>query len=402
MNVAIPALLILMILMGVNVSNYSGMTVSDAYQDALYSHNYTIDDYEFNNVANKYINNPDYKNAYITNSDITTAVNVSNPYDYLVQSGATMWDEINGSFDSSWLPTVDSRSLKVYDNDGNLIGATEIVGVTNTTYLYRNQVTVQPELLDRSGYFQNGWLLFRTIDYRGTYYHTDLDFVVPSNGHTNGLAINNFQYKYWYNKTADNVSWSEGDAGGFWLELVYDNNTYHSTYQFVSPVLGRNDLEGDTEYIGEATLSDGTVVGVNPDGSVTLPNGTTVFPDSDTGVYPRPVDSVQFPADWWANIARLIGEGASSAPTSNTAAQTDILDSIRDSSAGLLSYMKDGFWTKFKSLFTPFEPDNVKTDIDDLGVTNYFDYLNTLWRKAQSLIGITPITRNEGVVDDAR
>ena len=167
MEIAVPVILVLMMLMGVNIAHYQGMTISDAFQDAQYGHNYDVDSTVFNATADEYINNPDYQNTYISSMDISTAqqqVNQGTFWDYLVnQNGGALWEEINGQFDHSWAPSIDSRTVTVYDNQGNIVGATYIIGLVASQYQYRNNVTVRPDLVAPST-TANRWLLFYTTD----------------------------------------------------------------------------------------------------------------------------------------------------------------------------------------------------------------------------------------------
>ena len=134
--VAIPAILILMLILGVNISSYQGMSVSDAWQQARANHDYTVSQDTFDKAAQPYINNDDFSDEIITAGMIIDANRVymqQNAFDYFVESGGILYEEINGSFDTSWQPSVESRTIKVYDDEGVLLGATTIIGVISNT-----------------------------------------------------------------------------------------------------------------------------------------------------------------------------------------------------------------------------------------------------------------------------
>lgn len=387
-TVVVPAILVIMMLLGINVSNYSGMTIGEAFQDAKYTGNYNSGITNFDATADQYINNPNFNNVYITSSDIQQAQNVTNPYDYLVQSGSALYDAINGQYDTTWMPTADAREIRVYDADGNLIGATIIIGVTQNQYMYRDQVVVRPNLYNNtSAYFQQGYLLFMSTSAAGTFYHTDLPFIYnTSSGTASGIAINNFGYKYWLNNTADNVSFVDMGYGNFPLKLVYQGEDYITSYYYMSPIEGRNDTSTETDYIGTAILQDGTTVGINPDGSITLPDGSTIYPNSD-GTFPYPVTGVDFPPTFWDNVADDVAQGAGT--TSGVSAETDeILDGIRDNTAELSRYMKKGFWENLRDFFTP-NYETITTNLDEFEPNNLFGYVRTAYNKSLEIFGIS-------------
>lgn len=386
--VTLVVVLVLAALMGVTIGSYQGQSVSQMFQTAQANHDYTVDSSVFDVTAQDYINNPAWQNQYITGNDIQQA-------NQRVQSGDIYWWMQNGfgsalydAFDDSWSASVDSRTIDVYDSEGTHIGSTYIIGIVQSQIRYVDHVTVLPALIKPTG--GRGWLLFESISADGNYYHTDFDGLSRDKApvHTGGVGIANFAYSSrWTNQseTADSCYFTRSDtADYFHVWCGVDQCT--SPYYFRSPVVGDSRLDEDEfEPIGEATLPDGTTVPVRPDGSVVLPDGTVVTPSSD-GTYPISIN-LTFDRDYWARVAQELADAENAKnPAIENATEKELLDSIRDTNADTLKWLKGGFWDKLREFFT-FDFDG----ITELDVPNPFSYLRELIEKMLAQWGVSGI-----------
>lgn len=384
--VAPVVVLVLMLLLGMQIDQYTGQSISQAFQNAQNTHNYTVDSDIFNNVSNDYINNPEWANTYISSGDVQEAHRRANDgfiYTWL-RDATGLGEQLYDAFNHDWTADVDSRVIYVYDNDGNTIGATYIIGLVRSQIQYQSHVTTVPELLRASRGGQ--WVLFYSISAEGSYYHTDFDgFLNNSNVHVSGMGTSAFGYpSEWSseNENASSVYFTSSNIPNY-VHVWFGVN--QSPYLLRSPVVGRSDIATENETIGEGVLPDGTVVPVYPNGAVVLPDGTVVNPSSD-GTYPITVD-LTLDQDYWAELAKLIAdETAAKNPAIDAATEKELLDSIRDTNADTLDYLKRGFWTKLKEFFTFDETGLFKDD----WIENPTELIKMCWEQFCSMFGITP------------
>lgn len=401
MSLVVPVVLILVIMAGVgaHIANYAGYTPYEAWDIMKNTHDYTCSQEEFDDLYDTW-HQMQYANRPITTEDINKILGYGDDlYNGAITYAENWIDYITGSFDSQWQADVSSRTVKVYNDNGDLVGSTEIVGVCRGYIGYNEHLTVMPELQD------TGALLFRTITAEGTYYHTYIESIKwQYDTYRSALVLDSSDYFYanvqWSDKYASNVAFvpSPYDQNGFCIKCVYNGNAGVTKYTFVTPIsdVYTNDLESTVPYIGTATLDDGTEVGVRPDGSIVLPDGTIVYPDATTGAYPSPVDKVDLGDDFWAKLTELI---AQTAATGESTAETDKtivlnLEGLRSAVLGISEYLKAGFWSDFKeNINTMFTPDYSKYPTT---YTNIYDVIPTYTNKIFAVFGLQSSNQGGG------
>lgn len=351
MSVIVPTVLFCIFLIGIgaSVASYVGQTPYEAIESVKNNHDYTCSESYFDEMYEGF-RQIGYANKPITWDDIQKALGMGeNLYNGAVEYAENYLDFFLGNFDDEWVADISSRSIRVYNSDGELVGTTEIVGTCDNDYNYSDHITTMPQLSD------DGWLLFRTISQEGTFYHTYIEYIAIDNTDSRGA------FRYWpgyygvgyVDKYASNVAFvpSTYRQNGVQIKCVYQGNTHISSYTLISPISGASsDLDATIPYIGVADTPDGEA-GVRPDGSVVLPDGTVVYPNSTDGTYPFPV---AMSPDWWAKLAAAIADGRAGEESPDDAGTTNLeLSGIR----ALLQSINDkidGFGDTIKNAIKDF------------------------------------------------
>ena len=393
MPYVIPAILILICLvgMGATASNYVGMTAPEAFDYCKTHHDYSISETEFNSVYNEYHDNPDYSGVVITQQDVNKVSQAgSDLYGMAVSYGQNIaLPYILGSFDQTWTPETGSREVKYLDENGQVLASVRIYGFSSAVGYYSQNITTPPELAYGDP-FLNLW--FVSVDHLGNvHYHSDMTF--EPNGASSTYAL----IPYWNfgmqdgNKIDRNASAITFDMIGTELIMRGDNsnNIVHGVYPQVR--IGLDNIEPDlvqpdNPSIGIATYN-GLDLPVNPDGSITLPNGTTVYPDTTTGLYPSDI-TVHLDDDYWARLAELLGANTATGSAAADTQTTNLnLEGLRSIASSTLDYLKNGFWTDFKNKLGEF----FSIDVDKYRQTyqNPFNIIPQYVQKICSMFGYT-------------
>lgn len=377
MDVIIPTLLFLVLLagLGASVANYGGMTIPEALDWCKTHHDYTCSDSAFQQLYDDW-SDIKYANRTITYQDVQKVLG----YGEQLYQGALSYTDafvqyFLGAYDSTWTSDASSREIRVYDDEGNLIGNTAIIGITDSRVAYQDHIATAPPFSVAPN--RNSALLFKTTDQiYGTYYHTNL-----LNQHFGaGISAYNFSPSVgtYYEDNATNVSFEVSGSdillkmtrSGAYGTAYYGRGSAYQlveAYKVLSPVLGNNDVETDVPYIGTAEADGGASVGIRPDGSIVLPDGSVVYPSSSTGLYPDSVTNVRLDDDYWARLADLLARDATGTPATsadstvtnlNLEGIRSILASIKQSIDGLGNTIKRGL-TDFFTF--PFDKFNVQS-----------------------------------------
>lgn len=381
--VAPVIVLVLMLMMGMQIENYTGQSISQAFANAQQTHNYTIPENEFNQVANDYIT-PEWDRVYIQSSDVQEAERRANEgfvYNWM-RDATGLGEALYDAFNHEWSADVDSKVIYVYDDAGNTIGATYIVGIVRSQIPYRNRVETAPEYVRPARGGQ--WVCFYSISQEGSYYHTDLDGINNnSNVHVAGFGVSNFAYDADWNdnlETASGIYFTRSNVPNY-VNIWSHSNQANGVY--CSPVVGRGDIATENETIGEGTLPDGTTVPVYPNGAIVLPDGTIVEPSAD-GTYPISVN-LTLDSDYWAELAKQLADAqAAKDDTLDGTTEKELLDNIRDTNADTLNYLKTGFWQKLKEFFG-FNTDGI---LQDDYVDSPNDIIKRCWERLCDLFGV--------------
>lgn len=392
MPAVIPAIVVLICLVGIGATaaNYVGMSPSEAFDYCKTHHDYSISETEFNSIYNEYHDNPDYNGVTITQQDVNKVTAAgSDLYSMAVTYGQTIaLPYILGSFDQTWTPVGGSRKIDYYDNDV-LVGSVQIYGFTNQVLYYRDNVTTPPELKNGDIYLN---LCFVSVDAQGNiHYHTDMEF----NNHTGfNYAIN---ATYWniddpqkVDRNASEITFRQNnDTIGLYGNGVFFDRGWN--YQAISPQVdsGVADIvPPEQDSIGVATTSDGQTIPINPDGSITLPSGTTVFPDTTTGLYPSDI-TIHLDDDYWARLAELLGANTATGSAAADTQTTNLnLEGLRSIASSTLDYLKNGFWTDFKNKLGEFF--SIDTDKYRVTYQNPFTIIPSYVDKICRVFGYQP------------
>ena len=303
-TVVVTGLIFLILLcgLGATAQNYSGKTISEALDYAKTTHDYSVSDSVFDDFYDTWHDMTHANSTVITASDVQKLLaGPSVYYSVMCDNADDFMEYIFGSFDSNWEADVSSRVVKVYNDQGELVGATEIVGVCRGYIGYNERLTTMPTLTDTGG------LLFRTITSEGTFYHTYMETIKwQYDNYRSALVLDSPSYFYadvqYADRYASNVAFvpSPYDNNGFCIRCVYNGNSGMTKYTFVTPIsdVYTNDLESTVPYIGTATDSNGNEVGIRPDGSIVLPDGSVVYPNTNTGQWDDVQNPVLDPTFW--------------------------------------------------------------------------------------------------------
>lgn len=368
MEVAVvPVVLFVIFLIGIGATagNYVGQTPYEAIETVKNTHDYSCSEEYFNDMYDAF-RQIGYANKPITVDDVRKALGMGeNIYNGATEYAGAFIEHWLGSFDSGWTADYSSREIKVYDDEtGDLIGSFKIYGVVSGSL---SVTTIPPVLVEPS---RNSYICFATTYGGETYYSTS---VFTRYGGETTVDTSSFSLTAPFDmqatdRFASNMAFemSPNVPDSYVLKLVYDGRTSYAKDGLLvgNPVIqGNSDIDVTIPYIGTAVTPDGDV-GVRPDGSIVLPNGTVVRPDVNTGAYPFPV--VMTP-DWWAKLAAAIA-GAGAGEDSPTDAGTTnlelsgiraLLQSINDKIGGLGDTIKNAIAEFFGAKPSDY---NVTTD----------------------------------------
>lgn len=392
MPAVIPAIVVLICLVGIGATaaNYVGMSPSEAFDYCKTHHDYSISETEFNSIYNEYHDNPDYAGVTITQQDVNKVTAAgSDLYSMAVTYGQTIaLPYILGSFDQTWQPETGSREVKYYD-DGVLVGSCQIYGFTNEGVIPYGTRSTPPELAYGDIYYLT--LVFCSVDQQGNiYYHTEMFLGDDGRSFTSAispadLGITDPQK---VDRNASAVTF-EAAANGR-LVLNGDGNYFQNGVNIYPQVKdGVADVvPPEQDSIGYATTSDGQTIPVNPDGSITLPSGTTVYPDTTTGLYPSDI-TVHLDDDYWARLAEMLGANTATGSAAADTQTTNLnLEGLRSIASSTLDYLKNGFWTDFKNKLGEFF--SIDTDKYRVSYQNPFTIIPSYVEKVCRIFGYQP------------